>query len=91
MVIVVRADLGMSAGKIAAQSVHAALAAYRHAQEKMPSSLRAWEGQGAATICLQCSGDEQLQVRLRVWHWHPCAALTPALNRHLSGLRSSLI
>jgi PTH2 family peptidyl-tRNA hydrolase len=62
MVVVVRADLGMSAGKIAAQCVHAALAAYRQSQVRATPWLRAWESQGEATICLQCSGDDELQV-----------------------------
>ncbi len=62
MVLVVRADLGMSAGKIAAQCVHAALAGYRQALVQAPQFVSAWESQGEATICLQCSGDEELQV-----------------------------
>jgi hypothetical protein len=62
MVVVVRSDLGMSAGKVAAQSVHAALAAYRQALAHSPQFVRAWEAQGEATICVQCSGDQELQV-----------------------------
>ncbi len=62
MVLVVRGDLGMSAGKVAAQCVHAALAAYRQALAQAPLLVRAWEGQGETTICVQCSGDEELQV-----------------------------
>lgn len=63
MVVVVRGDLGMSAGKVAAQSVHAALAAYRQALAQSPQFVRAWEAQGEATICVQCSGEQELQVR----------------------------
>ncbi len=62
MVVVIRGDLGMSAGKVAAQSVHAALAAYRQALVQSPQFVRAWEAQGEATICVQCSTDEELQV-----------------------------
>jgi PTH2 family peptidyl-tRNA hydrolase len=65
MVIVVRADLGMSSGKIAAQCVHAALAAYRQALVQSPPFVRAWEAQGEATICVQCSSDKDLEVFLR--------------------------
>ncbi len=65
MVIVVRGDLGMSSGKIAAQCVHAALAAYRQALVQSPPLVRAWEAQGEATICVQCSSDSELEVVLR--------------------------
>ncbi len=62
MVVVVRADLGMSPGKIAAQCVHAALAAYRQGVVQALPWVREWERQGEATICLQCGSDAELQV-----------------------------
>jgi hypothetical protein len=65
MVVVVRADLGMSAGKIAAQCVHAALAAYRKSMLQSTPWVRAWENQGEATVCLQCNSDDELQVLQR--------------------------
>ncbi len=77
MVLVARADLGMSTGKIAAQCVHAALAAYRQALAQVPRFVRAWESQGEATICLQCSGDEELQVMQHGARWFWMARLMP--------------
>lgn len=50
LVILVREDLGMSPGKVAAQVAHAALKAYRTAQ---PSILEAWDSQGQAIIVLK--------------------------------------
>jgi PTH2 family peptidyl-tRNA hydrolase len=42
-VIVVRADLGMSKGKLAAQACHASLGAYKKANERI---IREWELEG---------------------------------------------
>lgn len=61
MVIVVVKNLNMSTGKIAAQSVHAALASYRETMKRKPEILPIWEGQGETTVCLQVKNDEQLQ------------------------------
>lgn len=57
MVLIVRSDLGMSAGKIAAQCVHAALGSVQSA-----SSLTVfpWRDSGEATICLKCNTEEEL-------------------------------
>jgi hypothetical protein len=57
MVIVVRSDLGMSTGKIAAQCVHGALGCVQSA-----SSLAVvpWRDSGEATICLRCNSEEEL-------------------------------
>lgn len=63
MVLVVRSDLGMSAGKVAAQCVHGALGAVRVAE---PSKVRAWELGGESTICLRCdNADEMNNLRSR--------------------------
>lgn len=64
LVIVVREDLGLSPGKLAAQSCHAALGAYREGLND-PHTLAVWEEQGEPTIVLSCPslGDlEQLQT-----------------------------
>ena len=56
MVIVVREELRMGAGKVAAQCVHAALGAYRHATEAgggALSALHIWQMTGEATIVLK--------------------------------------
>jgi peptidyl-tRNA hydrolase, PTH2 family len=60
MVIVVRTDLKMTTGKVAAQCVHAALGAYRIALETSSQSLLAWEESGEKTVCLRCSSLKEL-------------------------------
>lgn len=71
LVLVVRTDLGMTKGKIAAQCSHATLACYKtlsRAAEKAPSSpeaqiLKRWERHGQAKIAVQIkSQDEMLEL-----------------------------
>ncbi|KAK3680730.1 peptidyl-tRNA hydrolase PTH2-domain-containing protein [Podospora appendiculata] len=66
LVLVVRTDLGMTKGKIAAQCGHATLACYKSllkAAQKDPQGaaarlLRRWETHGQAKIALQTKGGE---------------------------------
>ena len=51
-VCLVRRDLGMGAGKVAAQVAHAVLGVYRQAAERCPDALRHWVGDGEAIIVL---------------------------------------
>ncbi|KDR84784.1 hypothetical protein GALMADRAFT_233140 [Galerina marginata CBS 339.88] len=60
MVLVVRTDLGMTSGKIAAQFSHAALACYKTLSAKHPAMLRQWERTGQTKIALQCEGEDEL-------------------------------
>ncbi|KAK0708996.1 peptidyl-tRNA hydrolase PTH2-domain-containing protein [Lasiosphaeria miniovina] len=68
LVLVVRTDLGMTKGKIAAQCGHATLACYktlsRAAQKDAQSAearlLRRWERTGQAKIALQIKGEDEL-------------------------------
>ncbi|EAQ86716.1 hypothetical protein CHGG_07969 [Chaetomium globosum CBS 148.51] len=68
MVLVVRTDLGMTKGKIAAQCSHATLACYKaltRAAQQAPGSaegriLRAWEGAGQAKIAVQVKSEDDL-------------------------------
>lgn len=60
MVLVVRTDLKMSPGKVAAQCVHAALGAVRMASVESANSLNYWEEGGEATICLKCENEEEM-------------------------------
>ena len=62
MVMVVRTDLGMSAGKIAAQCVHAALGAYRETQAIDPRTLRMWEETGEKAVALRAKNEEELNA-----------------------------
>ena len=61
MIICIRTDLKMTPGKVAAQSVHAALGAYRLSEAHL---LKQWEAQGESTVCLAVESDEQLETVL---------------------------
>lgn len=52
LVLVIRTDLKMGKGKIAAQCAHAAVAAYKTAT-KYPEFLHAWEKCGQAKITVK--------------------------------------
>lgn len=68
LVLVVRTDLGMTKGKIAAQAGHATLACYKtlsKAASKDPNGkaaqiLKAWERRGQAKIAVQVKSEEEL-------------------------------
>ncbi|KAG4417914.1 hypothetical protein IFR04_008968 [Cadophora malorum] len=64
MVLVVRTDLGMTKGKIAAQCGHATLACYKHFLKHDPKSkiLRRWERGGQMKIALQAKSEEDLDT-----------------------------
>ncbi|KAI9733693.1 MAG: hypothetical protein M1834_003296 [Cirrosporium novae-zelandiae] len=64
LVLVVRTDLGMSKGKIAAQCSHATLAVYKYFLAHAPSSpiLKRWERAGQAKVALQVKGEDELLV-----------------------------
>uniref|UniRef100_A0A161N0Z2 peptidyl-tRNA hydrolase n=2 Tax=Triatoma infestans TaxID=30076 RepID=A0A161N0Z2_TRIIF len=62
MVLVVRTELGMGKGKIAAQCSHAALGCYKIAQKNTPTVLNWWEASGQPKIVLKLDtpGEEGL-------------------------------
>ncbi|XP_058813453.1 probable peptidyl-tRNA hydrolase 2 [Topomyia yanbarensis] len=60
MILVVRNDLKMGKGKIAAQCGHAAVGAYEGALTKTPSILRKWQRTGQAKIALKVESEQQL-------------------------------
>lgn len=68
LVLVVRTDLGMTKGKIAAQCSHATLACYKklsRAAQRNPSSpearlLQRWEHRGQAKIAVQVKSEAEL-------------------------------
>ncbi|TVY81272.1 Peptidyl-tRNA hydrolase [Lachnellula suecica] len=64
LVLVVRTDLGMTKGKIAAQCGHATLACYKNFLRNSPKSpiLRRWEKMGQAKIALQVKSEEEMQT-----------------------------
>ncbi|EPS99137.1 hypothetical protein FOMPIDRAFT_1125073, partial [Fomitopsis schrenkii] len=58
LVLIVRTDLGMTPGKIAAQ--HATLACYKALLKTNPSLLQHWERTGQAKIALKAGSEEDL-------------------------------
>ncbi|KAJ2785529.1 hypothetical protein H4R18_000474 [Coemansia javaensis] len=60
LVLVVRMDLGMSKGKIAAQCSHAALACYKDASRRAAAAVSAWEVTGQAKVVLRCESEDEL-------------------------------
>ncbi|CAH8847464.1 unnamed protein product [Trichobilharzia szidati] len=63
MVLIVRSDLKMGCGKIAAQCSHAALACYEAIISQNPGILETWESQGQPKIVLRVDGyDDMLKL-----------------------------
>ncbi|KAH9639765.1 hypothetical protein HF086_010971 [Spodoptera exigua] len=63
LVLVVRTDLNMSKGKIAAQCSHAAVGAFEKAQKKDPEGLKHWQYTGQAKVALKTDSlDEVKQI-----------------------------
>jgi PTH2 family peptidyl-tRNA hydrolase len=56
-IIVMRADLKMSRGKIAAQACHACLGAYKKADDRV---LKKWETEGEKKVVLKVNDLEEL-------------------------------
>jgi len=56
-IIVMRADLNMSRGKIAAQACHASLGAYKKADDR---KLKTWELEGEKKVVLKVNSLEDL-------------------------------
>lgn len=67
MVMVVRNDLGMGKGKIAAQCAHAAVGCVKNATSKESPFLKNWMKQGQPKIVVKCDkpGEEALQELAR--------------------------
>jgi PTH2 family peptidyl-tRNA hydrolase len=72
-VILVRKDLGMSKGKIAAQVAHAAVDASSRTDKKLVS---AWRSEGMKKVVLKVSDEKEL---LDYWHMAKAAKLATAL------------
>lgn len=74
MVLVVRTDLGMSPGKIAAQCSHAALACYKAMSLGNPALLRQWERAGQTKVALRCADElELLRLQTHAERLNLCA------------------
>ncbi|KAI4726610.1 PTH2-domain-containing protein [Aureobasidium sp. EXF-10728] len=62
LVLVVRTDLGMTKGKIAAQCSHATLACYKTLVRQNSPILKRWEGYGQAKVAVQVKSEEDLLI-----------------------------
>jgi len=60
MVLIIRSDLGMSTGKIAAQCSHATLACYNALRHSNTSLLLRWQKCGQPKIALKCTDENEL-------------------------------
>jgi PTH2 family peptidyl-tRNA hydrolase len=58
--IVIRADLKMGKGKLAAQASHASLSAYKKVSRTNPEIARAWETEGQMKVVLKVGSEEEL-------------------------------
>ncbi|KAK7704749.1 hypothetical protein SLS57_010373 [Botryosphaeria dothidea] len=64
LVLVVRTDLKMGQGKVAAQCGHATLACYKAFLRQAPDSpvLRRWERYGQMKVALKCTSEEEMEL-----------------------------
>ena len=60
LVLIVRNDLKMSSGKVAAQCCHATLKAFRESKRAYPKILRHWEKNGEPTVVLRVNDEKSL-------------------------------
>ncbi|NWS73046.1 PTH2 hydrolase, partial [Crotophaga sulcirostris] len=60
LVLVVRNDLKMGKGKVAAQCSHAAVSAYKQVQRRNPELLKQWEYCGQPKVVLKAPDEETL-------------------------------
>jgi len=78
-VIVLRADLKLGVGKLAAQAAHASLEAYKAARERGPEVVERWEGEGQKKVVLRVEGEEELVgLYEKVKGELPCALIRDA-------------
>ncbi|KAG5445920.1 Peptidyl-tRNA hydrolase protein 2, mitochondrial [Clonorchis sinensis] len=62
LVLVVRKDLNMGTGKIAAQCSHATLSCYEYARDVNPGLLESWVRQGQPKIVVKVDSAEDLHL-----------------------------
>lgn len=60
LVLLIRTDLEMSKGKVAAQCCHATLAAYKEMVLSNPKVLECWEESGQAKITLKVPDEKEM-------------------------------
>ncbi|CAF0930297.1 unnamed protein product [Adineta steineri] len=65
LVLVVRNDLKMAQGKVAAQCSHATLACFQKACEKIPRIVDSWFSGGQAKVVCKCESDDDIEYLRR--------------------------
>ncbi|KAL6086549.1 hypothetical protein STEG23_025874 [Scotinomys teguina] len=60
MILVVRTDLKMGKGKVAAQCSHAAVSAYKQIQRRNPQMLKEWEDCGQPKVVVKAPDEDSL-------------------------------
>ncbi|XP_022085615.1 peptidyl-tRNA hydrolase 2, mitochondrial-like [Acanthaster planci] len=60
LVLVVRTDLKMGKGKVAAQCSHAAVSCYKQAARRQPDMLKEWENYGQPKVVVKAPDEEVL-------------------------------
>ena len=60
MVMVVRMDLKMGKGKIAAQCCHAAVSAFKKGKSRNSGLVKAWEEDGSRKIAVKAKDEDEL-------------------------------
>ncbi|OWR53720.1 peptidyl-tRNA hydrolase 2 [Danaus plexippus plexippus] len=61
LVLVVRTDLGMGKGKMAAQCCHAAVGAFEKAIKKDPEGLKHWQKTGQAKVAVKTDSVDEIK------------------------------
>lgn len=59
-VIVIRKDLGLGKGKLAAHIAHASLAGYKLVKKKNPNVIKKWEAEGEKKIVVKIESEKAL-------------------------------
>ena len=59
-VVLIRTDLKMGKGKIAAQTGHAFVEAYKKTKMKDPNAVESWENTGGEKVVLKVSSEKEL-------------------------------
>lgn len=65
MTFVIRTDLGMGKGKVAAQCAHAAVSAYKTALNQTPEAVKTWELLGQTKVTVKADGGEDSLLSLQ--------------------------
>ncbi len=78
--IIIRMDLEMSKGKLAAQAAHASLMSYFEAEKKDKEIAKKWLDTGEKKIVLKVSNEEALIKLYNAYQYRgvPCALVTDA-------------